>query len=343
MEEISPDIEQWLLQDTQVVNKWSLLARHIDLDGHLLHCQDMGDVGRKQRRGSRERNNLEMMLRAWKNKSPESYNIHTLKTILLAEGLYDMWMWINIITQSNTRSLSSMSSLTPSPTPSSTWSRYLYSTQNMLHTSPTPYTESDYAYSLSSGESRPSSQLSDYKANTSTSTTSPILYRPDLIKLSSPRHWIRLNNEERSRHVSSESTGCDLSVLSDKWDSLEIIEDKNKYLSANEELGENTKHAVTSIDHSSMTEEQSSSLDSQNLKKFGTTDKFCGKNDRDVIDRVNKMNTELQYKTMMKADKRKEQGESKKKKVKFENSDEYEKQFDFILGMIEEAVENLNV
>jgi len=157
MEKISPDIEQWLLQDSQVVSKWRQLARLLDLDDCLLECQKWAE-GRRRRRGCLEKDNMEMMLRAWKNKYPESYNILNLKSILLAEGLYDMWMWINIITQDNTGPSSVMSSPTPSPTPSSPWSRYLYSpthrylysptNRNLTLSSPPPYTEYDYAHSL---------------------------------------------------------------------------------------------------------------------------------------------------------------------------------------------------
>jgi len=365
MEKISPDIEQWLLQDSQVVSKWRQLARLLDLNDGLLECQKWAE-GRRRRRGCLEKDNMEMMLRAWKNKYPESYNILNLKSILLAEGLYDMWMWINIITQDNTGPCSVMSSPTPSPTPSSPWSRYLYSPthRNFSLSSPPPYTEYDYAHSLSSGGSRSPSQLSEHKSNPnttpipfpstpSTTNNSSMLYKPDLIQLSSPRHWIRQSNEERSRHLSVESAGCDMSAMSDKWDSLEIIEHKNDYLSANEELGENTQQSETSIDRSLETGEQSSKFDSKNLSKFKpskekyeTTERIYRKNDKDVINSVNKMDADLQVNTkVMKTEQRKKEKEKNIKKVKFVNDDEneYEKQFDSILSMIQQAVEDLNV
>jgi len=373
MEKISPDIEQWLLQDSQVVSKWRQLARLLDLDDCLLECQKWAE-GRRRRRGCLEKDNMEMMLRAWKNKYPESYNILNLKSILLAEGLYDMWMWINIITQDNTGPCSVMSSPTPSPTPSSPWSRYLYSptnrylysptNRNLPLSSPPPYTEYDYAHSLSSGGSRSPSQLSEHKSNPNTTpipfpstprttNNSSMLYKPDLIQLSSPRHWIRQSNEERSRHLSFESAGCDMSAMSDKWDSLEIIEHKNDDLSANEELGENTQQSETSIDRSLETGEQSSKFDSKNLLKFKpskekyeTTERIYRKNDKDVINSVNKMDADLQVNTkVMKTEQRKKQKEKNMKKVKFVNDDEneYENQFDSILSMIQQAVEDLNV
>ena len=273
-------------------------------------------------------------------------------------------MWINIITQDNTGPCSVMSSPTPSPTPSSPWSRYLYSPTNryLPLSSPPPYTEYDYAHSLSSGGSRSPSQLSEHKSNPNTTSipfpstprttnNSSMLYKPDLIQMSSPRHWIRQSNEERSRHLYSESVGCDMSAMSDKWDSLEIIEHKNDDLSANEELGENTQQSETSIDRSLETGEQGSKFDSKNLSKFKpskekyeTTERIYRKNDKDVINSVNKMDADLQVNTkVMKTEQRKK--EKNMKKVKFVNDDEneYENQFDSILSMIQQAVEDLNV
>jgi len=362
MEEISPDIEQWLLQDSQVVSRWRQLARLLDLDDCLLECQKW-EERRGRRRRWNEKDNMEMMLRGWRKKSPESYNILNLKSILLAEGLYDMWMWLNIITQDTTRPRSVMSSPTPSPTPSSPWSRYLYSPshRNCSVSSPPPYTESDYAHSLSSGGSRSPSQLSEHKSNTNTTpisfsstptttTTSntSILCRPDLIQLSSPRHWSRQSYEETSRHLAFESAGCDMSAMSDKWESLEIIEHENNDLCANEELGENTKHDEINNYCSAVTGDQSSKFNSKNISNFKTRKEKCEtneryyiKNDKDVIDSVNRMNTELQVNTEVPTRRQ----ENKMKKVKFVKDDEfeYEKQFDSILSMIQQAVAELNV
>jgi len=144
-----------------------------------------------------------------------------------------------------------------------------------------------------------------------------------------------------------------MSAMSDKWDSLEIIEHKNDDLSANEELGENTQQSETSIDRSLETGEQSSKFDSKNLSKFKpskekyeTTERIYRKNDKDVINSVNKMDADLQVNTkVMKTEQRKKQKEKNIKKVKFVNDDEndYEKQFDSILSMIQQAVEDLNV
>merc|ERR1712106_1155319 len=175
-----PGIEQWLLLDSQVVSRWRSLARTLGLGDCLQDCQAWGQ-GRRRRRGWRERDNLEMVLQAWKNDNPHSYNIHTLKNILLAEGLSDMWIWINIITQDSNRPHSVMSSPAASQTPTSPWSRYLYSPScksPISFISGSPYPGSEYSHSLSSGGSRPTSQMSDYKAN--------LVPTPQTSSLSSP-------------------------------------------------------------------------------------------------------------------------------------------------------------
>ena len=68
------------------MSKWRQLARLLDLNDCLLECQK-GAAGRRRRRGCLEKDNMEVMLKAWKNKYPESYNILNLKSILLAEVL----------------------------------------------------------------------------------------------------------------------------------------------------------------------------------------------------------------------------------------------------------------
>eukprot|EP00091_Calanus_sinicus_P012639 TRINITY_DN28338_c0_g1_i1.p1 TRINITY_DN28338_c0_g1~~TRINITY_DN28338_c0_g1_i1.p1 ORF type:complete len:248 (+),score=52.99 TRINITY_DN28338_c0_g1_i1:143-886(+) len=231
MEQISPDIEQWLLQDTQVVSRWRNLARHLGLAECLLETEPQVEAMRS-RRGWMEKDKLQMLLRTWKKKNPESYNIHTLKSILLAEGLSDMWMWMNIITKDSKRPhYSRIASPSSSPAPSSPWSRYLYSPTPGLpysFTSQSTYPESDYSHSLGSHGSRPASQQSDYNSSSPSpyplftssspnllSTTSPStpssLYRPNLIQLSSPRLWIRQKNEDRARHASFEFDVSDIS------------------------------------------------------------------------------------------------------------------------------------
>ena len=77
------------------------------------------------------------------------------------QGLTEMWMWINIITQDITyrehKRKSSMTNLTP---PNSPWSRHLYS--STLPTSASSYSQSSYSpLSSSPTLSRPCSQLSE--------------------------------------------------------------------------------------------------------------------------------------------------------------------------------------
>ena len=134
-----------------------------------------------------------------------------------------------------------------------------------------------------------------------------------------------------------------MSAMSDKWESLEIIEHENNDLCANEELGENTKHYCSAV-----TGDRSSKFNSKNISNFKTREEKCEtneryyiKNDKDVIDSVNRMNTELQVNTEVPTRRQ----ENKMKKVKFVKDDEfeYEKQFDSILSMIQQAVAELNV
>ena len=156
--------------------------------------------------------------------------------VMLWQGLSDMWMWINIITnkaegQPSQSSQSRQSSVSPSKTggSGSPWSKYLYSDQSSY--SQSSYAESDYSLPHSPTSSRPSSQVSFY---TSSCPTTPLssrrlcqspgpyrtaqtvrspsgksgvfetLYRPDLIRLSDPRRGQRRSSEaEESSSVRS--------------------------------------------------------------------------------------------------------------------------------------------
>ena len=133
-----------------------------------------------------------------------------------------------------------------------------------------------------------------------------------------------------------------MSDTSDKWDSLEIIEHKNNptvnYFYNNEHIDDQTKHAESEDDSSKLADQSSILL---NIKE-------CARNnDLDVINRVNKMNEELiintkQYNSIIKMDENKK-SERKIKRVKFDQEDPCEKQFDFLLGMIQQFVTDLNV
>jgi hypothetical protein len=248
-----------------------------------------------------------------------------------------------------------------SPTPSSPWSRYLYSptpSSPYSSTSQSTYRESDYPHSLSSNGSRPASQQSDYNStsssphplSTSSPSTSSFLHRPDLIQLSSPRLWIRQKDEDRARHASSESDGWDMSATSDKWDSLEIIEHKNNpsvnYFSDDEQYVDQTKHDQREYDSPKLADQCSTLL---NIVKSEYVERFGKNNDQDVINiiRVNMMNEELiietkTYNSIIKIDKNKKP-ERKINRVRFDQEDPCEKQFDFLLGMIQQSVNDLNM
>ena len=54
---------------------------------------------RPPRRGYSDPACLLHLLRLWKERKPETFTVRTLKSLLAAEGLHDMWMWINMMTQ----------------------------------------------------------------------------------------------------------------------------------------------------------------------------------------------------------------------------------------------------
>ncbi len=51
------------------------------------------------RRGYSDPACLLQLLRLRKERKPETFTVRTLKSLLAAEGLHDMWMWINMMTQ----------------------------------------------------------------------------------------------------------------------------------------------------------------------------------------------------------------------------------------------------
>ena len=70
------------------MSRWRNLARHLGLAECLLETQPLGGARRKGR-GWREKDKLQMLLRTWKKRNPDSYNIQKLQSILLAE-VYDI-------------------------------------------------------------------------------------------------------------------------------------------------------------------------------------------------------------------------------------------------------------
>ena len=97
--DITTDIVQWLLMDEkvikdesktecnqrfQVVSKWRSLAWRLGLVEFIVDIDCWRGGGRIRRRG-REKDKLEMLLRMWKERKPDTYNIRMLKTVLAAE------------------------------------------------------------------------------------------------------------------------------------------------------------------------------------------------------------------------------------------------------------------
>eukprot|EP00092_Neocalanus_flemingeri_P000413 GFUD01000440.1.p1 GENE.GFUD01000440.1~~GFUD01000440.1.p1 ORF type:complete len:411 (-),score=125.59 GFUD01000440.1:30-1262(-) len=393
MDQITPDIEQWLLADQKVLSKCRNIARRLGLTQAqcVLDVECWGGGGGRKGRGG-ERFKLEMLLRMWKEKNPDTYNVRMLKTLLAAEGLADMWMWINIITQDTSHRPHIRGSDTSPASPTSPWSRYLYSSPKNSPTFLSNYPESSFSHhSLSSGanspvhsspsHSRPASQLSDYKAYSTSSSPHPLstscpntphlyrrhspsthsssqtsssvyslLYRPDLIQLSSPRLFIRQREEGKGRNISSQSNNdFNVSLANDATDMLAIQKDKdnnvNEY-SANEE----TKYAesdMTMIDDRTVNKgtkylfENLTELKSkQSLKEEKSSKKFNTNKDEYIIGRVNQMNDDF-IDTFMDGN----HGEPVRKNKSSVKDDDnsFEESFDNLLRMIQKSVKDLNV
>ena len=84
-----------------------------------------------------------------------------------------------------------------------------------------------------------------------------------------------------------------------------------------------------------------------NIEKSEQVEGFGKVTDQDVINKVTKMNEELLVKTkpynsIIKIDKNKKP-ERKRNRVKFDQEDPCEKQFDFLPGMIQQPVNDLNM
>ena len=72
MDQISPDIEQWLLMDAKVRSRWRNVCQHVGLAEYVFKIE-------------REKNNMEMVLVMWKEKKPDTYTVNMLKTVLAVE------------------------------------------------------------------------------------------------------------------------------------------------------------------------------------------------------------------------------------------------------------------
>ena len=75
----------------QVVRKWRSLAWRLGLSDCILDidCYRGGSVSgmSRRRRGSREKDKLELLIKIWRESRPETFNVGVLKTILSAEVL----------------------------------------------------------------------------------------------------------------------------------------------------------------------------------------------------------------------------------------------------------------
>jgi len=98
---ITPDLVQWIITDEKVASRWRSIAFRIGLAKFIPEL----DVGRRgsTHRGARraDKHRLQSLFSVWEKLLPEKYNLHTLKAILAAEGLQDMWMWVNMMTQNS--------------------------------------------------------------------------------------------------------------------------------------------------------------------------------------------------------------------------------------------------
>jgi len=98
--QISADLVEWLAADQKVCSKWRALGRRLGLGAHLALVPGVwGLTPGSRRRGQTDRQYLVGLMRLWQDRRPDTYNIKTLKWLLAAEGLHDMWMWVNMMTQ----------------------------------------------------------------------------------------------------------------------------------------------------------------------------------------------------------------------------------------------------
>ena len=85
MDFITPDIVQWLLMDEKVTKKWKHLARRLMLADYIHEIDTWSNSRERRRKRWREQDKLEMLLRFWREKRPETYQVSTLKRVLAEE------------------------------------------------------------------------------------------------------------------------------------------------------------------------------------------------------------------------------------------------------------------
>ena len=78
----------------QVVRKWRSLAFRLGLSEYILDIDCWRGGGQassgfsRRRRGSREKDKMELLMKIWRETKPETYNVGILKTVLSAEVVF---------------------------------------------------------------------------------------------------------------------------------------------------------------------------------------------------------------------------------------------------------------
>ena len=85
MSSLTMDIIQWLLLDEKLVKNWRSFAWRLGLAENIVSIECWKGRGQVRRREWSEREKLEMLLRLWKEKKPETYHTDMLKTALAEE------------------------------------------------------------------------------------------------------------------------------------------------------------------------------------------------------------------------------------------------------------------
>ena len=73
------------MADRTVLSRWRNIARQVGIMECGVDMEQWEGGGRWGRRGWLERDKLEIVLRLWKEKKPDTYNIKMLKHVLAAE------------------------------------------------------------------------------------------------------------------------------------------------------------------------------------------------------------------------------------------------------------------
>ena len=82
---LTMDIIQWLLLDEKLVRNWRSFAWRLGLSEYIVSIECWRGEKERRRRGWRDKDKLEMLLRMWKEKKPETYHTDMLKTALAKE------------------------------------------------------------------------------------------------------------------------------------------------------------------------------------------------------------------------------------------------------------------